>query len=276
MGRLGPAHIRVPAVEPAGDLMETSSQLASKREEGELNPGYAKLLVETKSMVQSRHVDMRACSSISELRALIFREFATILKGVRPSKSALFCLTSLNDHDEDSIEMLETQAVWCLVTEKSNVAKVLKCKSFKLISEMSEEDMRTASIAFEQGRSGTSHFKSSRQATSELPRRSERNESCLSHNVESSRFNKSARGRNQRRSLTSSRSTSAIDDSDSAQQTLYLEERVDVRALADRDDDGFTGSPQTGRSNRIVSTSVWDDDDDGNTRRNRAVMDDLL
>ncbi|KAL1508339.1 hypothetical protein AB1Y20_004449 [Prymnesium parvum] len=247
LGRLGPQHTRLPAVEPAADLADDAYPIARKREAA----GLVKVSVDARQMTQSRQLDVRRCTSVSSLRSLIFREFSTQLKGVRPSESSLFCLAPVSDEGGG-----EQQLMWCLVTERSDGAKVLACPSFKVVAEMAEEELEAITVAFE--RQGSHHAAEHSRAAGEA-------------GGERGRGLRAARGKGKRRLChrareggEGARSHSPSDEDDEGTSCTSLTENGR----------GSAGLPHSSRALSAV-ISGWDEDD-SSSKRLAPKLDDFL
>jgi len=285
IGRLGPKHTRVPGVEPAA---EGSFPVAKKKKgEGEQGDGMARVSVETQDLTHTRRLDVSECTGVNSLKSLIFREFGTLLKGVRLADTALFCLAPVVEDDGGGRADSDEQLMWCIITDRSDAAQVLKCTSFRLVGEMDEEEQQQITVAFEKRRAGQpepSRRSGGGKACGLTIR--EDGESSASRSSERSKRSKSARGRSQRRLAYSAPPSCAMgeddDDREGGSRSPSEDERADTtsRPLMPTANNlaALGGGTRQPHCNRAPSVhSAWDDEGDARApARKGPQLDDLL
>ena len=137
--------IRKPA--GGGDALPTK-----KMKLGLLQPGWAKVTVQTTQVTQKKEMEIAGCSSHEALRALIAEEFGHVLRGTNLKEFTL--LAWVKEEDEG--------ATWMVVTAASDIEMVCLCTAIKLTpNDLIEAD--ELEVAYHSGQAGGAKAKSKRR-----------------------------------------------------------------------------------------------------------------
>ena len=108
---------------PIQKPMNGSEALPTKKMKlGLLQPGWAKVTVQTNQVTQKKEMEIAGCASHETLRALIAEEFGHVLRGTNLKEFTL--LAWVKEEDEG--------ATWMVVTAASDIEMVCLCTAIKL------------------------------------------------------------------------------------------------------------------------------------------------
>jgi len=98
--------------------------------------GRVKVIIEMSNVKLNQVLDISFCDSASELKELIFDEFASVLRDVNPKHALLLCQAS----GGRSPSRLSSKDVWMLISDNSNIKEVRKqCEVLKLLTTRQSE-----------------------------------------------------------------------------------------------------------------------------------------
>ena len=99
-------------------------------------PGVLKVTVQTGQLSQKKELQVGACDTLAELRDVIWDEFSHLLGKLRIQGTVLLCYHPNNN----------AVSPWLLVTEASNMQRVIACEALKLVEKalVANETFETA------------------------------------------------------------------------------------------------------------------------------------
>ena len=134
-GKFGrPSRTLLPTSEPTSMDMST--------EPGAGKDGWAKVTVQTSQLNQKKDIEVARCETLDELREMIWDEFGHLLKGTRVKETVLLVWAASADDEEDG-----KGSRWMLVTDSSDMSRVLRCSAMKLRDKKSV-DVKALAVAF--------------------------------------------------------------------------------------------------------------------------------
>eukprot|EP00966_Prymnesium_polylepis_P068877 1600011-Prymnesium_polylepis.1 len=105
---------------PAGD----ANPVATKRLKlGLLEPGWAKVSVQTAHVLQKKEIEIAGCGTDKELRALVAETFGHVLRGVNLKEFTLTAWVKEEDQGGGS---------WMVITAASDMEMVCQCSAIQL------------------------------------------------------------------------------------------------------------------------------------------------
>ena len=119
LGRLPKALLPEMNVDPDARQPRSRKLLGHNRRE----PGVLKVTVQTVQLTQKKELQVGACDTLAELRDVIWDEFRHLLGKLRIQGTVLLCYHP-NNNDVSP---------WLLVTEASNMQRVIACEALKLV-----------------------------------------------------------------------------------------------------------------------------------------------
>ena len=122
----------MPAMNVDPDAQQTRSRKLLGHNQREL--GVLKVTVQTVQLSQKKELQVGACETLAELRGVIWDEFSHLLGKLRTQGTVLLCYHPNNN----------AVSPWLLVTEASNMQRVIACEALKLV-----EKTLVANEAFE-------------------------------------------------------------------------------------------------------------------------------
>lgn len=140
-GRIGKSpKSLLPTRDAGGAALAGTLGGSTRAKKGTLPPGWAKVTVQTMTLNQKKDLEVAGCQLLAELNELIWDEFGHLLNGMRVKDCVLLVWAS----DESGSSATER---WMLVTESSEMAKVIECGAIKLRSKK-DIDVKGLAIAF--------------------------------------------------------------------------------------------------------------------------------
>jgi len=117
---------------------ETKALTHKKRKRQKLEPGWARVTVQTSQLTQNKDVEVEGCETLADVRTAIWEEFGHLLAGFkRPAKDTIvLCIPGSDGRGH-----------WQLVSESSDIARVVACGTLKLM-EKSLLDVDSLEVAF--------------------------------------------------------------------------------------------------------------------------------
>jgi hypothetical protein len=120
LGRLPKALLPEMNVDPDARQQTRSRKLLGHNQR---EPGVLKVTVQTVQLTQKKELQVGACETLAELRDVIWDEFRHLLGKLRIQGTVLLCYHP-NNNDVSP---------WLLVTEASNMQRVIACEALKLV-----------------------------------------------------------------------------------------------------------------------------------------------